>query len=84
MQRSMLAGQPLAGTSVAYGEGVISTSVYCGHSGTINGFNTDMYYFPKSDTTLIINLNRLDKDNHARTTPFLEAIFRLVTAPAAK
>jgi hypothetical protein len=48
MQRAMLAGQPLSSARVRHGEGVITESSYCGHSGTINGFNTDMYYFPSA------------------------------------
>lgn len=82
LQRSMLAGQPLGSGKNRYGEGVLTTPVYCGHSGTINGFNTDMYHLTQGDTTVVISVNRLDKDNQPRTTPYLVALFRLLTAPA--
>ncbi len=81
-QRAMLDGAPLAGTNVRYGEGVLNNGGVCGHSGTINGFNTDMYYFVKSDTVVVINVSRLDKDNRPQTTPYLRAVFKLLTAPA--
>ena len=81
-QRSMLMAQPLSPSNVRYGEGVLNNDGICGHSGTINGFNTDMYYFAKSDTTVIINVNRLDKDNVPQTRPFLETLLKLLTAPA--
>jgi len=81
-QREMLFAQPLGAPNVRYGEGVLNNDGICGHSGTINGFNTDMYYFAKTDTTVVINVTRLDKDNAPQTTPYLRAIFKLLTAPA--
>jgi D-alanyl-D-alanine carboxypeptidase len=77
-QRAMLDGQPLAGTGTRYGEGVISNPGICGHSGTINGFNTDMYYLEKPDAALVISVNRLDKDNKAQTTPVLELMLKAI------
>ena len=79
LHRAMLQGQPLAGTANRYGEGFLSKGGICGHSGTINGFNTDMYHFAKIDATVVISVNRLDKDNQPRTTPFLMAIFKALT-----
>jgi len=77
-QRTMLDGQPLAGTATRYGEGVISNPGICGHSGTINGFNTDMYYLEKPDAALVVTVNRLDKDNKAQTTPVLELMLKTI------
>jgi len=75
-QRAMLQGQPLAGSATRYGEGVISNPGICGHSGTINGFNTDVYYFEKPDAAVVVNVNRLDKDNEPQTTPVLQQVFK--------
>jgi D-alanyl-D-alanine carboxypeptidase len=74
----MLRGQLLAGSTTRYGEGVISNPGICGHSGTINGFNTDMYYFEKPDASVVISVNRLDKDNEPQTTPVLQAVFKTI------
>jgi D-alanyl-D-alanine carboxypeptidase len=43
-QRARMDGQALAGTTTQYGEGVITGPGACGHSETVPGFNTDMYY----------------------------------------
>jgi D-alanyl-D-alanine carboxypeptidase len=77
-QRAMLDGQPLGGTRTRYGEGVISNPGICGHSGTINGFNTDMYYLEKPDAALVVSVNRLDKDNKAQTTPVLDLMLKTI------
>jgi D-alanyl-D-alanine carboxypeptidase len=77
-QRAMLDGQTLAGSSTRYGEGVISNPGICGHSGTINGFNTDVYYLEKPDASLVVSVNRLDKDNKAQTTPVLELMLKTI------
>lgn len=75
-QRAVMRGQPLAGTHISYGEGVITNPGICGHSGTINGFNTDVYYFEKPRASLVISVNRLDKDNVAQTTPVFQAVVK--------
>jgi D-alanyl-D-alanine carboxypeptidase len=74
-QRAMLRGQALAGSTTRYGEGVITNPGICGHSGTINGFNTDLYYFEKLDAAVVVSVNRLDKDNKPQTTPILTLVF---------
>ncbi len=79
-QRAMLRGEPLAGSTTRYGEGIISNPGICGHSGTINGFNTDVYYFEKLDAAVVIDVNRLDADNAPQTTPVLEAVFKTINA----
>jgi D-alanyl-D-alanine carboxypeptidase len=70
-QAARLKGQPLAGTNALYGEGVAVGSGVCGHSGTINGFNTDMYYFDVANASLVVSVNRLDRDNKPQTAPIL-------------
>lgn len=79
-QKAMLQGQTLAGSTSRYGEGVISNPGICGHSGTINGFNTDVYYFEKPDAEVVVSVNRLDKDNKPQTTAVLEQVFKAVEA----
>lgn len=75
-QLAMMRGQRLAGTDASYGEGVITNPGICGHSGTINGFNTDVYYFEKPRASVVISVNRLDKDNIAQTTPVFQAVVK--------
>lgn len=73
-QRERLEGQPLVGTNTNYGEGVAVGYGVCGHSGTINGYSTEMYYFEKLDVSLVINVNRLDRNNESQSL----AIYSLV------
>jgi D-alanyl-D-alanine carboxypeptidase len=73
-QQERLQGQPLVGTDANYGEGVAFGHGFCGHSGTINGFSTDMYYVKEIDASLVISVNRLDRDNQSQST----AIFGLM------
>ncbi len=42
---------------IRYGEGIINQAVFWGHSGSINGFCSSMYYYPQKNTTIIINYN---------------------------
>lgn len=72
--KEQLQGQPLVETNASYGEGVATGDGVCGHSGTINGYSTDMYYFEKLDLSLVISVNRLDRDNKSQST----AIFGIV------
>jgi D-alanyl-D-alanine carboxypeptidase len=73
-QQQRMQGQPLVGTDADYGEGVALGHGFCGHSGTINGFSTDMYYVKELDASLVISVNRLDRDNKSQST----AIFALM------
>jgi D-alanyl-D-alanine carboxypeptidase len=73
-QRARMEGQALIGTTTQYGEGVITGPGACGHSGTVPGFNTDMYYFVEQNATLIINVNRLDRDDKSQSSPVLKAV----------
>lgn len=46
-----------------------------GHNGTIFGFSSEMWYLPDENATIIINVNRLDLDDHSKSTD----LFLLVT-----
>jgi D-alanyl-D-alanine carboxypeptidase len=84
-QEERMQGQPLVGTDAQYGEGVAFGFGFCGHSGTINGFSTDMYYVEKLDASLVISVNRLDRDNKSQSSPNLELLTRaLVPSLGAK
>jgi D-alanyl-D-alanine carboxypeptidase len=67
--REQMQGQLLLGAGTDYGEGVALGHGFCGHSGTINGFTTDMYYMEKLDASLVISVNRLDRDNESQSSP---------------
>lgn len=83
-QAERMQGQPLAGTNALYGEGVALGFGFCGHSGTINGFSTDMYYVEKLDASLVISVNRLDRDNQSQSSPILEAVSHALVPSLAK
>jgi D-alanyl-D-alanine carboxypeptidase len=82
--RAQLRGQPLTGTTANYGEGIATGHGFCGHSGTINGFSSDMYYVPKFDLSLVISVNRLDRNNESRSNPILAAVSKTVVAAFGK
>jgi D-alanyl-D-alanine carboxypeptidase len=71
---AQLRGQPLQHTNANYGEGVAVGSGVCGHSGTINGFSTDMYYVAAANASFVISVNRLDRDNRLQTSPIMALI----------
>jgi len=71
-------GQHLTGTGADYGEGVALGHGFCGHSGTINGFCTDMYYIKKLDASFVISVNRLDRDNKSQSTPILDIVTKTI------
>jgi len=73
-QQARLQGQPLAGGGADYGEGLITGPNVCGHNGSAPGFSTDMFYLGRLDATLIIDVNRLDRDDKGQTTPVLKAV----------
>lgn len=63
--------EPLSGSPpfVRYGEGIGLFGKFCGHTGTIAGFSTDMFYLPDLDATVITSVNRLDLDDQSQSTP---------------
>lgn len=85
--RAQMDGEPLQGTNALYGEGVALGSGVCGHSGTINGYSSDMYYFTQLDASLVINVNRLDRNNKSQSEPILGIVSKVIlselTPPAA-
>jgi D-alanyl-D-alanine carboxypeptidase len=76
--KEQMQGQPLVGTNANYGEGVAMEDGICGHSGTINGYSTDMYYFEKLDLSLVISVNRLDRDNKSQSTAILGLVSKTI------
>jgi D-alanyl-D-alanine carboxypeptidase len=71
-------GERLEGTNTFYGEGVAIGSGVCGHSGTINGYSSDMYYFSDLDASLVINVNRLDRDNKSQSFQILDIVSKVM------
>lgn len=82
-QNERMQGQPLEGADADYGEGVALGHGFCGHSGTINGFSSDMYYVAKLDASLVISVSRLDRDNKSQSTPILGAVTRTILSSLA-
>jgi len=79
-EQARLQGQRLAGTGADYGEGLIVGPDVCGHGGTAPGFSTEMYYLGHIDATLVISVNRLDRDDNLQTTPVLKAVVAALRA----
>lgn len=75
LQGITMAGQP---EWVKYGEGVGLFGKFCGHTGTIFGFSSDMFYLPDLDATIIVNVNRLDLDDHSYSTPLQLALSKII------
>lgn len=82
--KGQMNGALLEGSHTKYGEGVAIGSGVCGHSGTINGFNTDMYYISKLNVSYIISVNRLDSDNKAQTTPIMALVGKTIAEQLGK
>jgi D-alanyl-D-alanine carboxypeptidase len=76
--KAQLEGKPLDGTNALYGEGIATGSGVCGHSGTINGYGSDMYYFEKLNATLVVNVNRLDRDNKSQSSAVLGMVSKVM------
>jgi hypothetical protein len=47
---------------------------FCGHSGTINGVSTEVCDVRKVDTSFVVSVNCLNRDNRSRTTPIVALI----------
>jgi D-alanyl-D-alanine carboxypeptidase len=77
-QQARLKGEPLVGANGNYGEGVGIGDGFCGHSGTINGYSTDMYYVEKLDLSFVISVNRLDRDNKSQSTAILAILSKTI------
>jgi D-alanyl-D-alanine carboxypeptidase len=68
-QAERLAGQPGAGgpSFIQYGEGVLLFGPFCGHNGSIFGFSSEAFYLPAQDAVIVINVNRLDRDDKSHS-----------------
>lgn len=62
---NQFAGEP---PIVRYGEAVAKLGRFCGHNGTIFGFSSEMWYLPERDAVIVINVNRLDKDDLSKSS----------------
>ena len=63
---------------VQYGEGILKLGEFYGHTGTIFGFSTEMFYLPAKDAVIVINVNRLDLDDRSWSGGLFGAISRTV------
>ena len=70
LQRARVQGTTLSGEPdfVKYGVGAVMLGQFCGHNGTIMGFSSEMFYLPARDAVIVINVNRLDVDDHSKST----------------
>ncbi len=68
-QQKRLETEPMDGAPsfCQYGEGILRLGEFYGHNGTIFGFSTEMFYLPAKDAVIIINVNRLDLDDHSKS-----------------
>ena len=41
---------------------------FCGHNGTIFGFSSEAFYLPAQDAVIVVNVNRLDRDDQSHST----------------
>jgi D-alanyl-D-alanine carboxypeptidase len=66
--------------TLKYGLGIGSDSGWLGHTGTLPGYNTTMYYLPERDATLVVMVNSDIPANGATPAPAIfEALARIVT-----
>ncbi|WP_043838993.1 serine hydrolase domain-containing protein [Muricoccus aerilatus] len=83
-QAARMKGQVLEGTSTEYGQGLITGPAGCGHTGSIAGFNTDMYFFPDLDAAVIVSVSRLDRDDRPQSAPVLQAVYTALRSRASR
>ena len=63
---------------IRYGEGIGNMGQFWGHNGTIFGFSSEMWYFPKKDAVIIINVNRLDLDDKSKSSNLFFKITKIL------
>jgi D-alanyl-D-alanine carboxypeptidase len=61
-----------------YGEGINNMGAFWGHNGTIFGFSSEMWYLPQKDAVVIINVNRLDLDDHSKSSKIFMDVTRIL------
>jgi D-alanyl-D-alanine carboxypeptidase len=55
LQTQHIQGQP---DFSEYGEGIWKAGPFCGHSGRMPGFITQIWYLPEKEATIVVNVNR--------------------------
>jgi D-alanyl-D-alanine carboxypeptidase len=75
LQGSTLDGEP---AFVQYGRGLLHLGNFCGHNGTVFGFSSEMFYLPEKDAVIVVNVNRLDLDDHSRSTELFLLLTKLL------
>jgi len=63
---------------IGYGEGILDMGGFWGHNGTIFGFSSEMWYLPEKDAVILINVNRLDVDDHSQSTNLFFAVAKIL------
>ena len=80
LQAARMEVAPLEGSPafVGYGEGVARLGPFCGHNGTIMGFSTEAWHWPERDATIVVNVSRLDRDDHSQSSELFLKIAKLL------
>jgi D-alanyl-D-alanine carboxypeptidase len=79
-QRDRLRTQHLSGEPdfSEYGEGIWKWGSFCGHPGIYPGFNSQMWYLPEKDATIIVNVNRFDPSAPPPAALLFETITKIL------
>lgn len=79
-QAARLEGMPMDGEPpfIRYAQGLLQLGPLCGHNGTIFGFSSEAFYLPSKDAVIVINVNRLDLDDHSHSTELLLRLTKLL------
>lgn len=79
-QRERLRTQHLSGEPdfSEYGEGIWKVGSFCGHPGILPGFNSQMWYLPEKDATIIVNVNRFDPSAPPPAAVLFETITKIL------
>ena len=75
LETEIFEGSP---STLQYGEGILKLGEFYGHTGTIFGFSTELFYLPAKDAVIIINVNRLDLDDHSKSGVLFMLISKLI------
>ena len=75
LQATRLEGEP---AFVTYGAGIARIGRFCGHNGTIFGFSSEMFYLPEKDAVIVIDVNRLDRDDKSQSTETFLSVSKLL------
>ena len=75
-QEARFEGENLEGAPdfVRYGEGIELFGKFCGHNGTIPGFSSEMFYLPEEEAVIVVNVNRLDRDDESKSSDLFLAV----------